>query len=228
MARTPGLLGIVAQDRSFLMTVERLDRRIDVENPGLGEQRLHAKGKMAAQPARAFRLVDRFEGAPDRIFADDPFHAEQLRQHRVAAQRRDMGVALVASQHRQHRRAQNVPLPGRVGALITERAVRHEGIKQPARLEKIYEERQLPKRRHRRSVVPLHSDRPIETVEFNPRPTVAPHNQRLFTRKVGPTFRRIARHAPENAPSTRLRKVSTAVSRMNDLVTVACPARDAK
>ena len=39
-------------------------------------------------------------------------------------------------------------------------------------------------------MVPLHSDRPIETVEFNPRPTVAPHNQRLFTRKVGPTFRK--------------------------------------
>src|SRR5208282_1099066 len=42
MARTPRLLGIVAQDRAFLMAVKRLDRRIDVENPGLGEQRLHA------------------------------------------------------------------------------------------------------------------------------------------------------------------------------------------
>jgi hypothetical protein len=42
------------------------------------------EGRMAAQPGRPFPVVDRFEGAPDRIFADDPFHAEQLRQHSVA------------------------------------------------------------------------------------------------------------------------------------------------
>jgi hypothetical protein len=39
MARTPRLLGIVAQGRPFLMAIERLDRRIDVKNPGLGQKR---------------------------------------------------------------------------------------------------------------------------------------------------------------------------------------------
>ena len=63
MARTPGLLGVVAQDRPFLMAIERLDRRIDVQDPGLGEQRLDAKCKMLAQPCRAFLLVDRLESA---------------------------------------------------------------------------------------------------------------------------------------------------------------------
>ena len=51
MARTPGLLGVVAQDRPFLMAIERLDRRIDVQDPGLGEQRLDAKCKMLAPTA---------------------------------------------------------------------------------------------------------------------------------------------------------------------------------
>ena len=87
MARTPRLLGIVAQHRPFLMTVERLDRRIDVENPGLGQQRFHAKREMAPQPGRAFRLVDRLEGPPDRVLADNLLHPQKLRQHGVAAQR---------------------------------------------------------------------------------------------------------------------------------------------
>src|SRR5208337_2245615 len=42
MARTAGLLGVVAEDRSFLMAIERLDRRIDVEDPRLGQKRLRA------------------------------------------------------------------------------------------------------------------------------------------------------------------------------------------
>ena len=71
MARTPGFLGIVAQHRPFLMAVKRLDRRVDVEDPGLGQQRLQAKREMTPQPSRPLRLVDRLEGAPDRILADD-------------------------------------------------------------------------------------------------------------------------------------------------------------
>src|SRR5271165_4426003 len=114
MARTPRLLGIVAQGRPFLMAVKRLDRRIDVENPGLGEQRLHAILKVLTQPGGAFRLVDRLEGAPDRVLADNLLHPQELRQHSVAAQRRDMRVALAAGEHGEHRRSQNVALVGRV------------------------------------------------------------------------------------------------------------------
>src|SRR5271166_5237236 len=86
-ARTSGLLGIVAQDRSFLRAIERLDRRINVEDPRLGQKRLRAKCKMPAQPRRAFLLLDRLEGPADRILADDLAHAEQLRKDSVAAQR---------------------------------------------------------------------------------------------------------------------------------------------
>jgi hypothetical protein len=53
------------------MAIERLDRRIDVQNPRLAEQRLYAVAEMTAQPSSAFFLVDRLEPAPDRILADD-------------------------------------------------------------------------------------------------------------------------------------------------------------
>jgi hypothetical protein len=39
VARPARLLGIVADDRALLVPVERLDRRVDVTDPGLAEQR---------------------------------------------------------------------------------------------------------------------------------------------------------------------------------------------
>ena len=133
MARTPRLLGIVPQDRPFLMTVKRLDRRIDVENSGLGDERLHAILKVLTQPDGPSRLVDRLEGATDRVLADNLLHPKELRQHGVAAQRRDMRVALVAGEHGKHRRAENVPLARRVRAQIAQRTVGHEGVEQSGR-----------------------------------------------------------------------------------------------
>ena len=135
MAWTPRLLGIVAERRPFLMTVKRLDRGVDVENPGLDQQRLDAKREMTPQPNRAFRLADRLEGPPDGVLADDLLHPQKLRQHGVAAQRHDMRVALVAGQHRQHRRSKDVALLWRVRAHIAQRTVGHERVEQPARLE---------------------------------------------------------------------------------------------
>ena len=181
MARTPGLLGVVAQDRPFLMAIERLDRRIDVQDPGLGEQWLDAKCKMLAQPCRAFLLVDRLESAPYRILADDLFHAEQLGQDGVAAQRRDMGVTLVASEHGEHRRAENVALLRGVGTAVAQRTVDDEGVEQPGRFEEMDEERELAERRHRRLMVPFDTDRPKEAVDVDASGRLARDNQGLFT-----------------------------------------------
>lgn len=184
MARTPRLLGIVAEDRPFLMTVKRLDRRIDVENPRLGQQRLHAILKVSAQPDGPSGLVDRLEGATDRVLADDLPHPQKFRQHGVAAQRRDMRVALVAGEHGKHRRAENVPLARRVRAQIAQRTVGYQGVEQSGRFEEVDEERQLPKRRHRRFMVPFNPDRTKETVEIDASRRLPRHNQRLFTRPV--------------------------------------------
>src|SRR5271166_4785780 len=123
MARPPGLVGIVAHDRSLLTAVKRLHRRIDVENPGLSQKRLKAIIEMAPQPHRARLFLDRRKGPPHRVLADNSAHAEKLGKNFVAAQRRDMRVALVPGKHRQHRRAQHIALLGRVRARVMQRAV---------------------------------------------------------------------------------------------------------
>ena len=166
------------------MAVKRLDRRIDVENPGLGEERLHAILKVLTQPGGAFRLVDRLEGAPDRVLADNLLHPQELRQHSVAAQRRDMRVALVAGEHGEHRRSQNVAPLGRVRTPVAQRTVGDQGVKKSARLEEMDEERQLPKRRQRRLVIPFHTDRTKETVKIDAARRLPGDNQGLFTRRV--------------------------------------------
>ena len=163
-----------------------LDRRIDVENPGLGDERLRAILKVLTQPGGAFRLVDRFEGAPDRVLADDLLHPQELRQHSVAAQRRDMRVVLVAGEHGEHRRSQNVAPVGRVRTPVAQRTVGDQGVKKSARLEEINEERQLPKASTPRLVIPFHSDRIKETVKIHAARRLPGDNQGLFTRPVSP------------------------------------------
>ena len=95
-----------------------------------------------------------------------------------------MRVTPVPGEHGEHRRAQNVALCGRVRTAAAERTVGDQRVEQPARLEEINEERQLPKRRHRRFVVPFNPDRTKEAVEIDPSRRRRRNNQGLFTRRV--------------------------------------------
>src|SRR5208337_4424514 len=99
-------------------------------------------------------------------------------------------------------------------AQIAKRTVGHEGVEQSGRLEEVDEERQLPKRRHRRLLVPLDPDRPEKTVQVDPFQPLR-HNHRLLTRPVSPRRRRVALHALENARFSPSRQNQTAVSRFN-------------
>jgi hypothetical protein len=110
-----------------------------------------------------------------------------------------MGVALVAGQHSEHRRPQNVALLWRVGTAVAQRTVGDQGVEQSARLEEMDEERQLPKRRQRRLVIPFDTDRAKVTVEIDAIRPFVRHNQRLLTRWVARKARGIARHALDNA-----------------------------
>jgi hypothetical protein len=84
MARPPWLLGIVADDCPFLMAVERLYGRIDVEYPRLREKRRRAIIEMPTHPHRALIFVDRREGAPHGVLANDLVHAEKLWKNAIA------------------------------------------------------------------------------------------------------------------------------------------------
>ena len=57
--------------------------------------------KMAAQPRRAFVLIDRLQPAPDGVFTDDLLHPQEFRQNGVASQGGNVGIAFVPGQHRQ-------------------------------------------------------------------------------------------------------------------------------
>jgi hypothetical protein len=76
MARPARLLRIVADDRTLLMAVERLHRRVDVENVFLRQQWMRAQIDVPLQPLQARSLVDRLQRAAHRILADDLGHPE--------------------------------------------------------------------------------------------------------------------------------------------------------
>ena len=97
-----------------------------------------------------------------------------------------MRVALVAGEHGEHRRSQNVALLGRVRTPVAQRTIGDQDVKKSARLEEMDEERQLPKRRQRRLVIPFHTDRTKETVKIDAARRLPGDNQGLFTRPVSP------------------------------------------
>ena len=92
-----------------------------------------------------------------------------------------MGVALVASEHGEHRRAENVALLRGVGTAVSQRTVDDEGVEQPGCFEEMDEERELAERRHRRLMVPFDTDRPKEAVDVDASGRLARDNQGLFT-----------------------------------------------
>jgi hypothetical protein len=93
MAWSPWLFGIVADDRPFLMAVDRLHGRIDVEYPRLGEKRRRAIIEMPSHPRRrrggAFAhgaIYYRVRGA--RVGFGKSFLPKKL-SHAMAAKRED-------------------------------------------------------------------------------------------------------------------------------------------
>jgi len=199
MARPPGLLGVVANHRAFLMAVEWLHSRIDVEYPRLGKKRRTAIIEMPSQPHRAVIFVDRREGAPNGVLANDLVHAEKLWknayrnvtplcEHNACAQ-----TTSTASPFPTHR-----VFSARSGS-CNARAIRHESVEQASRFQKIDEERQLPKRRQRRLGIPFDKHRAGETVEDHALRRAFAFNRRLLTRRVKGGIRKFVRHAPDNA-----------------------------
>ena len=152
---TSRLVRVVTHHRPFLMPIQRLDRAIDVEHPWLAQQRRGTVVEMCLQPRQAGRLVDLRQAAAHRVLAHNLLHAQQPRVHRIAPQRRDMGVAVVPRQHRQQHCAQHVALGRRVRAAERQRAIRHPAGEKSSLLQILDEEWQLPQRRHMAVAVPF-------------------------------------------------------------------------
>jgi hypothetical protein len=158
MRRPPRLLRVVTDHRSFLMAVERFHRRVDVKNPRFAQQRASAIVELLLQPGSPGFRRDLAQGPTHCVLADHLGHPEQGWINRVAAQRRDVSIAPMPGQHRQHHCPQYVPLRRRIGARQRQRAPRNPAVEQPALLQIFNEKWKLAKRGHRGPLarLPLH------------------------------------------------------------------------
>src|SRR5271166_1497179 len=96
------LLRIVTEHRSFLMAVERFHCRVDIKYPWFAQQRPGAIVELLLKPGPPSFPLDLAQCPSNRILAHHLRHPEQRRIDRVAAQRRDMCVAPMPGQYRQH------------------------------------------------------------------------------------------------------------------------------
>ena len=157
--RPSRLLRVVGDHRTFLLAVQRLDGGVGVENPGRIQQRRHAVGKMGVQPG-CLPLRDALERIAQRVFGDHFVHAQQAGIDAVTADRRDVRIAPVAGQHRQHPGAQHFGLARGIGAAVGQRAAFQPARPQPGQVEKLDEIGQLPHRRGRTFSLPAHLHSP--------------------------------------------------------------------
>jgi hypothetical protein len=167
MRRSPRLLRVVAHDRPFLLAVPPLHRHIQIQNPGRGQHRLGRLRQGPLEPGHARRFVHPCERPSRRILRDESCNAQQLRVDAIMANRRNMRVAVVSGEDRPQQGRQHRALIRRVVAVVGQRAICDPGLEQATHFEKLDEERQLSKRGHRCSRVPLHVDPATECIECN-------------------------------------------------------------
>jgi len=77
------------------MSVQRLDGRLDIENPLLRQKRREAGVQVFVHPSRQGLFACVSEGSPHAVLAAQAIDAESLGKHAVTAQRGDVGVALL-------------------------------------------------------------------------------------------------------------------------------------
>jgi len=156
---------VVADLGTFLAPVQRLDARVDVQHPGPIQRFAHRMHQRRAQPRAAGRIIDALQRPAQRVLAHDTPHAQHLRGHRIASERRDVRVAAVPRQQPQHQRAQHIALGGRVVARVLERATLDPPLEHPRGRQELGEIHQLTVRRGRSLPVPAHVHAPAQRVD---------------------------------------------------------------
>ena len=200
--RRPATLArVVTHLGRLLMAVQRLDRGVDIQNPGLAQQRPHAVLQLLAQPPDPARLVNLAQRPPYRVLADHFLHPQQRRVDGIGAQRRDVRVPPVPGQHRQQHRAEHLALARCVRARQPQRTARHPAVKQTTLLQVLDEKRQLAHRRHRRRRLPLQVNPAGKRLRRH-RFVLGQLYCRLFTRRVNRRNPCFARHTPLFPPKS--------------------------
>ena len=154
--RAARFVQVVRHDGAFLLAIQRLDRCVDVQNPGHIEQRRRTLVQVGVEPGNPFGFGNRQQRPAQRILADDLVHPQQTGIDAITANRRDVGVAPVPREHRQLPRAQHVGLAQCVWAGVGQRAPLLPARPQPGERQKLDKVRQLPHRRGCAVSLPAH------------------------------------------------------------------------
>ena len=154
VARTPGLLGIIAEFRSFLMSEDRFDGVVDVDDVSEAEHRIHGLVFMSRKPVVERLVVGLAQGTPDGVLRDDPFQSEQLHRSGVISERVDLHVPVLAEQDRKDHRPDDVAFRARVVAPVVDGEVRAEPVEESGRLEEHREVGEASRRGDFRARVP--------------------------------------------------------------------------
>lgn len=165
MRRAPGLVGVVADHGRLLFAVEGFYRSVEIDNPRRTEQGPGRAREMTIKPGDAIVLINAAERAPRGVFGDELAATQKRPVHGVVAHRCDVRVTIVAREDREHQGGEHFALGGCVVAGKRQRAIANEGVEQPAHLEELDEEGQLPERCDGRGGVPFDVYPTTESIE---------------------------------------------------------------
>ena len=187
MRRSAGFARIVTPRCVLLMSVKRLDGRVDVQRPRLFQQRLIAGLEMLFQPRPAALSVQRLHRPANRVLAHDLRHAQQPRVHSVAPDSADVRIAPMPRQDGQQNCAQHIPFLWRVAAGVLQRTIRNPAVETSAHLQKFDKVRQQSKAAYCSLRHPAHLHLSSKCVQ-------ATH----YTRRVETTFSRLTLRVNRN------------------------------
>ena len=165
MRRASGLLRVVADHGALLFAVERFHRRIEIADPGRGEQGSCGATEMMLKPSHPVGFIDAIKRASGGVFRDELPTPEERWMYLIVLHRTDVGVTEMTGQDREHQRREHFALGGRMVALEGGWTVLDEGIKESAHFEKLDEKGQLSERRDGRGWIPAHMHPTAERIE---------------------------------------------------------------
>ena len=96
MRGSPRLLRIIALLGPFLMTVQGLYRRVDIQYPIRPHHRTVEVTQLPLKPRNPRFLTDFLQRAPRRILTQHSLHRQQVRIHPVRTNAADMGIPMMS------------------------------------------------------------------------------------------------------------------------------------
>ena len=99
MAGAPRLVRVVADLRATLFAAQGFDGGVDIEDSRGAQCGLHARQELRREPRLALLSAHTRQRATQCVFADDFFHSQNLRAHRVSSQTGDVSIAVMPGQY---------------------------------------------------------------------------------------------------------------------------------